>query len=170
MVWESGGGEHFDAAFIDIFARKSNTRVRQCSKENLTINLRAFQAQKSVYCTTERVRFIFMLFMRPNAGKPRLVMEKFMYVGQKSKISSSLIDQIAAVLSVLNSIYILFLRIYMQRREFCTKTNSRCHLQDLLFYFACNAGRKRYFYQIHIRDDLEPIYASFPNLAAIHTF
>ena len=108
MVWESGGGEHFDAAFIDIFARKSNTRVRQCSKENLTINLRAFQAQKSVYCSTERVRFIFMLFMRPNAGKPRLVMEKFMYVGQKSKISSSLIDQIAAVLSVLNNIYIYY--------------------------------------------------------------
>ena len=24
---ESGVGEHFDAAFIDIFARKSNTRV-----------------------------------------------------------------------------------------------------------------------------------------------
>ena len=26
-VWESGVDEHFDAAFIDIFARKSDTRV-----------------------------------------------------------------------------------------------------------------------------------------------
>ena len=27
VVWESGVSEHFDAAFINIFARKSNTRV-----------------------------------------------------------------------------------------------------------------------------------------------
>ena len=52
---------------------------------------------------------------------------------------------------------------------FCTKTNSCYHLQDFLFFFACNTGGKPYFYQIHTLDHFEPIYASFLNLATIHT-
>ena len=32
VVWESGVGEHFDAAFIDIFASKSYTRVNDEKK------------------------------------------------------------------------------------------------------------------------------------------
>ena len=35
VVWESGVSEHFDVAFINIFARKSNTQV----KKNLRIAL-----------------------------------------------------------------------------------------------------------------------------------